>query len=257
MRSLLLLSFLLSIVVVYGIPSDINMMSEDQLAYQQYIQQLQQSQGFSNIRNNPFADTSSGFFTTSAYDVFDQMDVNCPSSTFGMTIPPAHVRFWKNYPLTQGLAWSDIKTESQTAKVLCIPHQIQLAISPLVEKISTERMIQVDPLTVPQVLRLADKIVQKTHQQITTTHDSDMETQGLHGGLGFGRGFGFGWGGLGWGRGLGLGWGGLGWGGLGGFGGWGYPGYGYPGYGLGFGYPGFGFGWGGSGLGFRRFGWGY
>jgi len=242
MRVVLVLAVLLACVgAALAAPGDnLNMMSpEEQFAYQQYIQQLQGQ----DFRTNPFQQDTTPF-ATSAYDSLDQMDVNCPSSTFGLTIPPRHVRFWKSYPLTQGLGWSAIKSEN--VKVLCVPERIKFSIAPLVEKVSTERMINVDPLTVPQFVNLADKIVKKTiitQQQLQQlpinqnqqTSIDDMETQGFHGGLGWGRGFG---------------WGGLGWGGLGG---WGYPGFGFSR--LGWGYPGFGFGYGG--LGYGGLGWGY
>jgi len=156
MRSLLLICVLLiSLCYAYDLLGD-QMSQEEQFAYQQYIQQLQQ--GMSPNNQDRFFDRSSSF-GTSAYDALDQLDVNCPSSTFGLTIPPRHVRFWKNFPLTSGLNWSIIKEEK--VKVLCVPHSIRMKIAPIVEKISTERMIETDPLQVPQILRLADKIIQK------------------------------------------------------------------------------------------------
>jgi len=268
MRSVLIaLVLLVSLCFAYGLPGQ--MSSEEEFAYQQYLLQLQQQGMTPNIQDRFFDPTQSSSFRISAYDAIDQLDVNCPSQTFGLTIPPRHVRFWKNFPLTSGLNWSVIKVEK--IKVLCVPHQIRMKIAPLIQKIAVERMTEVDPLTVPQILRLADKIVEKTRIELEQTpnqlsdhvdlHDlqGDMEVSGLHGGAGFGFGRGFGWGGLGWG-GRGFGWGGLGWGrGLG----FGYPGFGFGGYGLGlggWGGYGLGYGYGGlgyGGLGYNNLGWGY
>jgi len=281
MRSILLICaiLLISVCFCFGqLPTERT--PEEQYAYQQYLRQIQhrgipihqRQQGFSPyVQDRTFVqqEQDQPMFAVSAYESFDQFEVNCPSSTFGLTIPPHHIRFWKSYPLTSGLNWSVIKSEH--VKVLCIPHKIRMKISPLVEKISTERMILVDPLQVPQVLKLAERIIEKVrmearqqlrhqlveqHQQLEgregreEEEGNEMETFGLgHGGAGIGfGGVGWGLGGLGWGRGLGWGLGGLGWGR--GFG-FGYPGVGWGGYGAGLGYgAGYGAGLGYGGLGY-------
>jgi len=240
MRTLLVcLLVLLGSLAVMAAPGDIgNQMSpEEQLLYQQYILGQQQQQ-FIDPR-----DESS--FRTNAYDVADQ-EVNCPVRTSGLTIPPRHVRFWKSFPLTAGLIWT--QTLDKT-RVICVPHQIRMRVTPLIVKLANERLVQEDPLNLPQVMKTADIIIEKTRQEQQQIIESqpqggDLTTQG-HGGLGWGLGFGrgFGFGGLGWG---GLGWGGLGWGGLG----WGGLGYGGLGWGNGLGYslayPGFDYGYGGG-----------
>jgi hypothetical protein len=254
MRTILFFTVLLaSCVLAAAMPVDPTlqqMTPDEQIAYRQYVQQLQLEQ---QLQQDP-------------YFMFQEpaVEVTCPSGTRGLSVPKIHRNFWNKLKLTRSLQWSADK------KLLCVPVKMRQSLTPIIRQLKTEKMINVDPLTVPGFM---DKVQQKETEIIEQmllagneiwTGDNEFDTidqdgmvpfdlQGV-GGLGgfggfgrFGR-FGFGrFGGLGWGLGLGFGYPGFG------YGAWGYPGINVGYYG-GWGYPGVGLGFGG--LGYGRLGWG-
>lgn len=249
--SLLLLSLL--VVCVVAVPqyptrssSMIDESDHDEIVNQQ-------------LNLNDYLNQQQLFDSQSLYASQQARSVQCPVGTRALSVPMKHVKFWKSLGFTQRLTWSN------SNRFLCVPNRMISKLSPIIQRLKSEKMMNIDPTTNPMLMREISKIdVEEVDVAPVDSNSIEQENQinqlmangmdmmdqddfQINGpgkfGFGFGRGFGFGFGrGFGgWGR-----FGGLGYGFP--YGGFGFPygvgfGLGYP-YGGGFGFPYAGFGYG-------------
>ena len=141
---------------------------------------MNMNMNMNNMNMNPTSmnfGMNSDAFDTNAYTVFDtygssqSSSTECPIGTRGLTIPPAHVKFWESLGLTNQLSWSE--TANKT-KLMCVPMKLRASLLPIIAKLKRSVMIDVDPLTQPKLMQEIRAIL-STMNKLRVPHRRSIE----------------------------------------------------------------------------------